>query len=57
MINPKKFAIYCSGNASRVIRFYTDTYNSEIFFPNVVIYDGDVYIVENISRTAEIHQL
>jgi hypothetical protein len=41
MINPKKFAIYCSGNASRVIRFYTDTYNLETFFPNVVIYDGD----------------
>jgi len=41
MINPKKFAIYCSGNASRVIRFYTDTYNLETFFPNLVIYDGD----------------
>ena len=41
MINHKKFAIYCSGNASRVVRFYTDTYNLETFFPNVVIYDGD----------------
>lgn len=40
-MNPKKFTIYCSGSASRVIGFYTNPYNLKTFFPNVVVYDGD----------------
>ncbi len=40
-MNPKKFTIYCSGSASRVIGFYTNPYNLKTFLPNVVVYDGD----------------
>lgn len=35
----KKFAYYCSGGASRILRFY-DNSNNLIFSPEVVIYDG-----------------
>lgn len=36
----KKFSIYCSGNASRVIKFYSDEKNRLNFHPEGIFYDG-----------------
>lgn len=41
----KKYAFYCSGNASRLFKFYEDESNLS-FSPNLIFYDGgkiDVY--------------
>jgi folate-dependent phosphoribosylglycinamide formyltransferase PurN len=37
----KSFAIYCSGGASRVIKFYSRSANLESLPPEIVVYDGD----------------
>ena len=36
----KKFSIYCSGNASRVIKFYSYKNNRNLFSPVGIFYDG-----------------
>lgn len=37
----KSYAVYCSGNASRVIRFFSSEGNRERFKPQSIIYDGE----------------
>lgn len=44
----KKFSIYCSGNASRVIKFYSYKNNRELFCPVGIFYDG---LNKNIFKT------
>lgn len=39
-VNKKKFAIYCSGGASRVIGFYSNSKNFDKLPPTVIMYDG-----------------
>ncbi|MDX9694888.1 MAG: formyltransferase family protein [Bacteroidales bacterium] len=35
----KKFAVYCSGNASRILKFYSFQHNNNLK-PDLIIYDG-----------------
>jgi phosphoribosylglycinamide formyltransferase-1 len=44
----KKFSIYCSGNASRVIKFYSYKNNRNLFCPSGIFYDGQN---RNIQKT------
>ena len=44
----KKFSIYCSGNASRVIKFYSYKNNRNLFSPVGIFYDGHN---QNIFKT------
>jgi len=37
----KSYAVYCSGNASRVIRFFSSQVNRKRFKPQSIIYDGE----------------
>lgn len=37
----KNFIIYCSGGASRVLKFYSNNQNLKLFKPQKVIYDGN----------------
>lgn len=48
----KKIAIYCSGKASRVLKFY-DQYSALKYQPVLVIYDGEISEIEKaiISKT------
>lgn len=43
----KSFSIYCSGGASRILKFYSDKENFDLFRPRAVIYDGSKQDVLN----------
>ena len=43
----KKFAIYCSGNASRVLKFYSSEKNRVNYLPEAVIYDGEINEIQD----------
>jgi len=48
---PKTFCIYCSGGASRVIKFYSFNENIKKYNPKKVIYDGDnPDVIERLSK-------
>lgn len=47
---PKKFAIYCSEGASRVIKFYSFEENLTNYKPQKVIYDGERLDVINLLQ-------
>lgn len=41
MPNKKSFAIYCSGSASRVTKFYSNIKNLNLLSPKKIVYDGN----------------
>ncbi|MFR9579555.1 MAG: formyltransferase family protein [Rikenellaceae bacterium] len=45
MKEKKDYIIYCSGNASRVIRFFQSEDNLTLYPPKLVIFDGDNELV------------
>jgi len=47
----KTFAIYCSGNASRVLKFYSYQNNIYKYKPSKIIYDGNkINIIEKLKN-------
>ncbi len=46
----KSFGLYCSGNASRIVKFYSDHKNLVKYPPNLVVYDGANLTVHQIFQ-------
>lgn len=48
---PQTFAVYCSGGASRVIKFYSFEENLDKYKPQKVIYDGEmINVINNLKN-------